>query len=119
MDLVGGLSSPAGPLKAILDPKRRRVKRPKVLAAVSVPVGERHRHVGWVGEAVVRVLAETHGQPMQAKEIHEGVEKRLRQAVSWSSVKNALADGVRGQSPRLERIAKGRYRIRPPQPPNT
>lgn len=109
VDLLGRLSRPAGPLKALLDKDRRHAKCATDLIPVPHPtIGEQHRRMAWVAEAAEQVLAE-HGESMQAKAIHAAVERRLRRAVSWSSVKNALADGTRGRSPRFERVARGRY----------
>jgi hypothetical protein len=110
MDLVGQLSSPVGPLKTILDLNRRGVKRATARPVASTPAGASHRRVGWVVEAVERVLAENH-QPMQAKAIHEAVEQRLGRAVSWSSVKNALVYGLGGRSPSFERVRPGCYML--------
>jgi HB1, ASXL, restriction endonuclease HTH domain len=73
-------------------------------------VSARHRRVAWVVEAVERVLSDR-GEPMQAKEVHVAVEAALGKAVSWSSVKNALASGVSGPSRRFDRVATGRYRL--------
>jgi hypothetical protein len=58
----------------------------------------------------VTVLSDA-GQSMQAKAIHHSVEALLAQAVSWSSVKNALASGVSGSAPRFVRVAAGRYEL--------
>lgn len=112
MDLARGLSSPAGPLKAVLDQRGRRAKRATDLIPEPLPaVGPQHRRMGWVIEAVEQVLSE-HGQPMQAKAVHLAVEAHLGRAVSWSSIKGALADHVAGPSPRFERLGRGRYRLR-------
>jgi hypothetical protein len=69
---------------------------------------QRPRRPGWVIEAVAQVLADR-GQPMRAKDIHAAVEAMLGEAVSWGSVKNALATNIAGPSRRFVRIARGRY----------
>jgi hypothetical protein len=69
-----------------------------------------HRRMAWVAEAIVGVL-ERSQEPMQAKAIHVEVEASLAAPVSWSSVKNALADGMSGRRPRFRRIAVGRYEL--------
>ena len=69
-----------------------------------------HRHVGWVVEAITRVLTE-HREPMQAKEAHGAVEAVVGQSVCWSSVKAALAANIAGPSPCFARVDKGRHRL--------
>jgi len=65
---------------------------------------------GWVLMAVTKVL-EAAGEPMRARKIHAAVEELVDEPVSWSSVKNCLASGVGGKSPRFERVGRGRYRV--------
>lgn len=106
MELVGRLSNPTGPLKIVLDQDRRTVKQATSL--IASPPAPKHKRVAWVAEAAKRVLADR-GVPMQARNIHGAVERHLQRSVSWSSVKNALASGVRGSSARFVRVAQGRY----------
>jgi len=111
MVIVGRLSNPSGPLKTLLDQGRWEVADAHDL--ISPPgqnVGGRHRRAGWVVRAIEQVLTE-YGEPMQAKAVHEAVEALLGQAVSWSSIKGALADHVAGSSPRFVRVRRGRYRL--------
>ena len=111
MELLSRLSSPSGPLKTLLEQDRWQAQ--DAVGLVPPPrhsVGSQHRHVGWVFQAVEQVLAE-HGEPMQAKAVHLAVEALLGQAVSWSSVKNALVDHVAGPAPRFVRVGKGQYQL--------
>lgn len=116
MAVVRRLSNPSGPLKILLDQSRWDVEN----AADLVPppdqvmpeaIGAQHPRVGWVAEAIERVLV-AHDGPMRAKAVHEAVETLLGRSVSWSSVKNALVDGLTGKSPRFARVAYGCYQLR-------
>jgi hypothetical protein len=71
-----------------------------------IPVAEVAHRWGWVLAAVTEVL-ESSGGPMQAREIHAAAEELLGEPVAWSSVKNCLAEGIRRQPPRFERLGKG------------
>jgi hypothetical protein len=59
-------------------------------------------------KTVVQVLTDR-SEPMRATDIHAAVEALLGEPVPRSSVKGALASNVSGSSPRLVRIARGRY----------
>jgi len=48
---------------------------------------------------------------MRATDIRVAVEALLGEPVAWSSIKGALASNVSGSSPRLVRIARGRYTL--------
>lgn len=117
MALVRQLSNPSGPLKTLLDQARwdaqdatELIPAPRPCKAADA-IGAQHPRAGWVVEAVERVLA-AHDGPMQARAVHAAVEALLGRSVSWSSVKNALADHALGSSPRFVRVARGRYRLR-------
>ena len=120
MDLIGQLSNPVGPLKALLEghwgqggaakASRRSLARS---SSADRGVDVRHRRVGWAVEAIVRVLAER-GEPMQAKEVHQAVEALLGRSVHWGTIKGALASNASGRSPRFVRLARGRYALRSP-----
>jgi hypothetical protein len=69
---------------------------------------QRPHRPGWVIEAVLQVLDDRR-EPMRAKDIHSAVEALLGESVCWGSVKNALASNITGPSPKLVRIARGRY----------
>ncbi len=69
---------------------------------------QRPRRPGWVLPAIVEVLTDRK-EPMRAKDIHAAVEAMLGESVARSSVKDALASNVSGESPRFVRIARGRY----------
>jgi hypothetical protein len=68
----------------------------------------RSRRPGWVLEAIVRVMADR-SEPMRAKDIHAAVEAALGEPVAASSIKTALIANASGRSPRLVRVAPGRY----------
>ena len=65
---------------------------------------------GRIVDAVVRVL-DAHSGPLQAGEVHAGVEKLLGEPVRQASVKASLAGNVHGAAPRFVRVARGRYAI--------
>lgn len=69
---------------------------------------QRPRRPGWVVKAIEEVLADR-VEPMRPKEIHAAVEELVGEPVGWSSVKQALASHLSGSSPRLARVARGRY----------
>lgn len=71
---------------------------------------QRPRRPGWVLKAIVQVLADR-GQAMRVKDIHAAVEATLGETVATSSIKNALASNVSGDSRRFVRVAKGRYML--------
>jgi hypothetical protein len=113
VELAGRLANPAGPLKAVLSQERSNAKTATdLIASPRLKASDRHKHVGWVVEAVERVLGE-HSKPMQAKAVHQAIETELGHDVSWSSVKNALASGASGRSARFVRVGVGRYQLRP------
>jgi hypothetical protein len=60
---------------------------------------------------VIKILRQA-GRSMRAKEIHLAVEQGISQGVSWSTVKNALADEVAKPAGRVERVGYGRYRMK-------
>lgn len=61
-------------------------------------------------KAIVYVLADR-SEPMQAKDIHKSVEATLGEPVAASSIKTALIANTSGRSPRLVRVAPGRYAL--------
>lgn len=68
---------------------------------------DQHLQSGLVPKAIMRVLAES-VEPLGVSAIHEAVELVLGQAVSRSTVKNALARAAR-RNDRLVRLGHGRY----------
>ena len=48
---------------------------------------------------------------MRVKDIHAAVEAMLGEPVATSSIKNALAGNISGESRRFVRVAKGRYAL--------
>lgn len=71
---------------------------------------QRARRPGWVLKAIIHVLADQH-EAMRVKDIHAAVEAMLGEAVAVSSIKNALASNVSGESRRFMRVAKGWYAL--------
>jgi hypothetical protein len=109
-----------GFVNALLDPaeRERRAKAVRSLRReravdvprVPTPVPKPAYRWGWVLAAVTEVLKAA-GEPMRAREIHAAAEELVGELVSWSSVKNCLASGVGGGSPRFERAGRGGYRL--------
>lgn len=79
-----------------------------LLAALDI---RRTTRDGWVLGTVTEVLKAA-GGPMQARAIHAAAEVLAGEPVSWSSVKNCLVEGTRGEAPRFERVGRGKYRMR-------
>jgi hypothetical protein len=96
---LGRLAKKLAAVRASGGPRRRPESR-----------RQRSRRPGWVLKAVVQVLADR-GEPMRATDIRAAVEALLGEPVAWSSIKGALASNVSGSSPRLVRIARGRYTL--------
>ena len=71
--------------------------------------------LGTVSAAVLAVLTDS-GEEMQAKAIHEEVERLLGGPVSRFSVSDYLLTRARSQNPPLERTRHGHYRIAPVPP---
>lgn len=68
-----------------------------------------------ITSTVLEVLAAT-SEALRTVDVHRRVEQRLGHPVSWPSIKDALAKQAARPDSRVERIARGRYRRRPPQP---
>jgi hypothetical protein len=116
VELIGVLSNPVGPLKALLDGAGKEAIVPVARGPMAHPVqaaraiGARHRRPGWIVDAIVQVLADRR-EPMQAREVHAAVEALLGEPVLWGSVKSSLATHVSGSTPRFVRVARGRYKL--------
>jgi hypothetical protein len=67
---------------------------------------------GVVRDAVLKVLA-TAEQPMRLASICRAVERMVGEPVSKHSVTSCLSKGTSGKEPAFERVARGRYRLRP------
>ena len=67
------------------------------------------RKFGTVSRTVLQVLAEAESS-MRFIEIHARTEALLGSQVSRSSVKMCLSAECKRQTPRFERVARGRYR---------
>jgi HB1, ASXL, restriction endonuclease HTH domain len=125
MDLSGHHSNPSEPLETLLHGPPDRGESPVnavACAQIAPPgqaaraIGARHPRQGRIIDAITRVLSD-HGEPMQAREVHVGVEALLGKPVRWASVKATLAGNIHGPAPRFVRVARGRYSIlSPPRP---
>jgi hypothetical protein len=69
----------------------------------------KRRQWGEVAGTIVAVLA---SGELRARDIHVAVEALLDESVSKSSVKNCRTERVVGDRPLLDRIGRGRYRLR-------
>lgn len=65
---------------------------------------------GFVVQAVMRVLDQAEG-PMRPQEIHEALGPALQAKVSYRGIVKCLAEQVQGSQPRVERTARGLYRL--------
>jgi hypothetical protein len=103
----------------LLDPAGRDLRRRAIEAldrgpttdpviAAPAPTKPAYRR-GWLVATVTKVLTAA-DKPMQAQAIHRAVTQLAGEPVSWSSVRNCLAEGVKSRSPRFERVGHGRYR---------
>lgn len=66
---------------------------------------------GFVVQAVMQVLDQAKG-PMRPQEIHEALGPELQQQVSYRGIVKCLAEQIKGERPRIERIGRGLYRVR-------
>lgn len=111
MHLVGQLSNPSGPLKAVLEvaavvrPGPSELRESVVVEPASGRLGN-----GVVQRAVVKVLVAAR-RPMRAPEVHAVVEDLLGRPVSKDSISWCLAAGARGKEQRFDRVARGCYRL--------
>ena len=65
---------------------------------------------GRVAHEVQRVLAEA-GEPLRAKEVHRRCQLSLGEAVSWSTVRQALMEAHRSRRSPVARVAYGTYAV--------
>lgn len=77
--------------------------------AATTPATKPSYRRGWLVVAVTKVLTAA-GRPMQTQAIHRAVAQLTGEPVSWSSIRNCLAEDVRSRSPKFERVGRGRYR---------
>lgn len=113
MHLVGQLSNPSATLVAVLE--AAAVVRPgsrELPESVVVEPASRRLGNGVVQRAVVKVLAAAQ-RPMRGPEVRAAVERLLGHPVSKDSIAWCLSAGARGEKPRFERVAYGRYRLLP------
>jgi hypothetical protein len=111
-EIVNDLLDPAG-----RDRRRRAVQSlngGKAGGALSaaIPATKPAYRRGWLVATVTSVLKAAR-EPMQARAIHRAAEELAGEPVSWSSVRNCLASGSSGKTPRFERLGYGRYRAVP------
>jgi hypothetical protein len=125
MDLSGHHSNPPAPLEGLLNcPPYETESRLGATedARIGAPgtrgkaFGAAHPRQGRIIDAISQVLSQE-GDPMQARDVHANVERLLGEPVRWSSVKATLAGNIEGPRPRFLRVARGRYRVPPPQSP--
>lgn len=109
MEAVGALYEPSAQERLARLVARHGVTTHPHLAAPRPPT-LRHGHLHLL---IVEILVAHAPTSLRACEIRDIAQQRLGQAVSWSSVKNALAKNVDGQSakPLFERVGYGRYRL--------
>lgn len=108
--LVGQLSNPSAALAAVFEAAAvRPVSRELRASIVGEPASARLGN-SVVQRAVVRVLAVAQ-RPMRAPEVRAAVEDLLGHPVSKDSISWCLAAGARGKEQRLERVARGCYRL--------
>jgi hypothetical protein len=111
-EIVNDLLDPAG-----RDRRRRAVQslnggKAGDSSSVAVPATKPAYRRGWLVATVTEVLKAA-DESMQARAIHRAAEQLAGEPVSWSSVRNCLASGSSGKTPRFERLGYGRYRIVP------
>jgi hypothetical protein len=110
MGLLGCYSNPE------IQGRLRRLSEKLDRLAVSKAVpqrsarNDRRLRGGLVPKAIEQVLNQAAG-PMRARDIHAEVEDLLGRSVPVSSVKNWLAKHAYGETPRLVRLDRGRYRL--------
>lgn len=111
MHLVRQLSNPSAALTAVFEAAAVVRPVPRELRALIVgePASPRLGN-GVVQRAVVSVLAVAQ-RPMRAPEVRAAVEDLLGHPVSKGSISWCLAAGARGKEQRLERVARGCYRL--------
>lgn len=113
MDLVGQLSNPPAPLRAIFEalPDGPVVRKAGSPARVAPEPKILKLGNGVVQAAVVKVLAVA-GRPMRLAEVQTAVDALLGQPVSKDSINSCLFRGVRGKKPLFGRVGRGCYRLR-------
>jgi hypothetical protein len=109
MDLVGQLSNPSAALGAVLEAVSDEPIRATVRLEPQLEVGRLGN--GVVQRAVVKVLASAQ-HPLTVLEVQMAVVDLLGHPVSKGSVNCCLSTGALGDEPRLERVARGCYRLR-------
>jgi hypothetical protein len=111
MHLVGQLSNPTAPLRAIFEalPDSPIVRKAGSPARVAPEPKMLKLGNGVVQAAVVKVLAAA-DRPMGLAEVQTAVDALLGQPVSKDSINSCLSTGSRGDKPRFERVGRGCYR---------
>jgi hypothetical protein len=110
MDLTGRLSNPdlTTLLQRLMARDWKQVARQHPSAGGVAPDGR--RKFGTVRDAIVAVLEQA-GCDLRVRDIHEDVEKLLREPVSSSSVKDYLRKGCRRSTPLFEYRGRRGYRL--------
>jgi len=109
-------------IEELLEPKGRERRRRAVRSlngartdsslGIGTPATKPAYRRGWLVATVTDVLRAADG-PMQARAIHRAAVELAGEAVSWSSIRNCLASGISGKTPRFERLGYGRYQVVP------
>jgi hypothetical protein len=108
MDLPGQLSNP--PVKGAWADLAQRLAVRLRSEPASCPswTPRETRRPGQIFRVVVAVIADADGT-MRTCDVHRAVEERLGEAVSWSTVRNALVEGHKRPECAVNRIAYGLY----------
>jgi hypothetical protein len=65
---------------------------------------------------MVSLVLERAEGPLRAREVHAAAQELAGTPLRWASVRQALSAGVRGESPRFQRVRHGVYQRAPGQP---
>ncbi len=106
MDLSGVLSNPetTDRLGRASDILAKRSAKP------TRPAATRQQH-GWLRRAILKTLAAA-SERMTPSQVHAMLEIEFpSRLVRYATVKSALADEVAKPTPRVQRCARGRYRL--------
>jgi hypothetical protein len=112
MGLVGGLSN-----QTVQDRLRRladRVEQARSSASGDHAAHRRRalrRRCGSIPAVITAILASSDGD-LRVRDIHAAVEEALGGSVAASSIRDCLVRCARGNDPLVERVARGRYRLR-------
>jgi hypothetical protein len=109
MHLLGRLTNPSAPLKAVFEALPDEPIEPTMHPEPEPEAGRLGN--GEVKPAVIKALAEA-DRPMRCADIYPAVERLLGRPISKNSIGWCLAAGAKGKEPRLERVGLGTYQLR-------